>query len=118
MKKVNTVFMRHKLPPIVGKKTIDTLKLARSCLSLESNTLDYVSKWLGFSGKDEITREDWREATKGNKKTLNKIETYCKGDVINGKKVLIEFLPLANKKFNFGAINKPPTESQDEETSK
>jgi hypothetical protein len=111
IKKCNTVFMRHGLPPIstVGKgakKTIDTLKLARSKLSLESNCLDYVSQWLGFSGKDEITRQDWKDATAGDKKVLQKIENYCKGDVENGKNVLMKFIPLANKNFNFGAIKK------------
>ena len=110
MKKCNTVFMRHGLKPIRGKKTIDTLKLARSCLSLESNSLDYVAQWLGFSGKDEITKQDWKDATAGDKKILAKVEKYCKGDVINGKNVLVEFLPLANKKFNFGAIKKEVTE--------
>lgn len=110
IKKCNTVFMRHGLSPITGKKTIDTLKLARSKLSLESNKLDYVSQWLGFGGKDEITNQDWKDATAGNSKILKKIETYCKGDVLNGKNVLIEFLPLANKKFDFGAIRKKPNQ--------
>jgi hypothetical protein len=106
LKKVNTVFMRHGLKPIIGKKTIDTLKLARSCLAHESNSLDYLAQYYGFSGKDEITREDWKNATNGDQPTLDKVEKYCKGDVSNGKSLLIKFLPLANKKFNFGAIKK------------
>lgn len=112
IKKINTVFMRHGLSPIVGKKTIDTLKLARSKLSHESNALDYLAQYYGFSGKDEITREDWRNATQGDKKTLDKIEHYCKGDVINGKNLLIKFLPLANKKAVFGAIKKDVYEGE------
>ena len=110
LKKVNTVFMRHGLSPIIGKKTIDSLKLARSKLSHESNTLDYLAQYYGFSGKDEITRQDWKDATAGNKKILKKIEKYCIGDVMNGKGLLEKFLPLANKKFNFGAIKKEITE--------
>lgn len=106
LKKVNTVFMRHGLAPIVGKKTIDSLKLARSKTSHESNALDYLSRYYGFAGKDEITREDWRNATAGDSATLRKVEKYCRGDVINGKSVLETFLPLANKKFNFGALKK------------
>lgn len=106
IKKCNTVFMRHGLPPITGKKTIDTLKLARTKLAHESNALDYLSQYYGFSGKDEITQQDWKNATAGDEKTLKKIEKYCMGDVINGKNVLMKFLPLANKKFNFGSIRK------------
>lgn len=109
LKKINTVFMRHGLKPIVGKKTIDTLKLARSKLSHESNSLDYLAQYYGFSGKDEITKQDWRDATAGNSKVLAKIKKYCEGDVINGKNILMTFLPLANKKFNFGAIKKDVT---------
>lgn len=115
LKKCNTVFMRHGLSPIstVGpgaKKTIDTLKLARSKLSHESNCLDYLAKYYGLNGKDEITKEDWRMATAGDKKTLKKIEVYCKGDVVNGKGVLEKFIPLANKKFSFGAQKKVTNE--------
>jgi hypothetical protein len=106
MKKVNTVFMRHGLSPIVGKKTIDSLKLARSKTSHESNALDYLSQYYGFSGKDEITKADWKAATAGDCATLKKIEKYCRGDVINGKAVLEKFLTIANKKFNFGALKK------------
>ena len=104
IKKCNTSFIKHGLPPITGKKTIDTLKLARSKLSLESNCLDYVSEWLGHAGKDDITNDDWIAAMKGNKKTIDKIHKYCIGDVTNGKKVLEDLLPLSNKRFDFGAL--------------
>lgn len=106
IKKINTVFMRHGLTPIVGKKTIDTLKLARSRLSHESNRLDYLAKYYGLDGKMEITKEDWRAATAGDIKTLKKIEKYCRGDVTSGKGILEKFLPLANKRFRFGALKK------------
>ena len=106
LKKINTVFMKHGLPALDKKQTIDTLKLARSCLSLESNKLDYVSQWLGFSGKDEITNEDWWAAQGGHTATLKKIERYCVGDVVNGKNVLTKFLPLAHKPAKFGARKK------------
>jgi len=106
LKKINTVFLKHGLPALEKKQTIDTLKLARSCLSLESNKLDYVSQWLGFSGKDEITNEDWWAAQGGHSATLKKIESYCVGDVVNGKNVLTKFLPLAHKNMKFGARKK------------
>lgn len=104
LKKINTRFKKHNLPPITGKRTIDTLKIARSKYSLESNKLDYISKWLGVNGKDEITDDDWRRVFTGHKETLDKIIKYNRGDVINGKKVLIEMLPIANKSQSWGAI--------------
>ena len=112
LKKINTVFMKHGMSPIVDKKTIDTLKLARSRLSHESNSLDYISQYYGFSGKEEITRQDWKDATAGDSKTLKKIEHYCKNDVMIGKAILEKLLPLANKKFNFGALLKKTNEGE------
>jgi DNA polymerase elongation subunit (family B) len=105
-KKINTRFLKHKLPPIVNKKTIDTLKLCKSKLALNHNNLDYVSKWLDLLGKDGITNQDWINAMKGDKKALDRIHKYNRGDVINGKAVLEILLPIASKKFNFGALKK------------
>jgi len=106
IKKCNTMFKFHGLPPITRKKTIDTLKIAHSQYSFESNGLDYISQVLGFSGKDDINNQDWINAMHGDKPTLDKIKTYCIGDVSNGKKILMELLPIANKKLNFGALKK------------
>jgi len=39
-------------------------------------------------------------------KCLNGLLHYNKGDVTSGKQVLEWLLPLANKKFNFGALKK------------
>jgi hypothetical protein len=108
IKRCNTRFKKHGLPAITGKKYIDTLKLARSHYALESNTLDYICKWLGINGKDCITNEDWIAAMNGDAKTLQRIEKYNRGDVINGKAVLEEMLPTANKPYRFGALKLTP----------
>ena len=110
LKHINTRFKAHQLPPIIGKKTIDTLKLCRSKFALESNKLGEVSKWLGIDGKAHIDNNDWLMALLGDGKTLDKIHKYNRGDVINGKAVLMELLPIANKKFNFGALRKETNE--------
>jgi len=104
LKRVNTRFKRHGLPPIVGKRTIDTLKIARAKYAWESNRLGEICKWLGIDDKEQITNEDWLAVFTGNKATLDKIHHYNRGDVINGKKVLLEMLPIANKKTDFGAV--------------
>lgn len=104
IKQINTRFKKHGLRPIVGKKVLDTLSIARRTMAFESNRLDFISKWLGFDGKDDITNADWLAALEGDKKTLDKIHKYNRGDVINGKKVLMELLPNFNKARNFGAV--------------
>jgi uncharacterized protein YprB with RNaseH-like and TPR domain len=84
------------------------LKIVRSKLALESNRLGHVSKWLGIDGKDHINNDDWLNVLKGDEKTLRKIGKYNRHDVINGKSVLMKFLPLANKRNNYGALKADP----------
>lgn len=104
IKKCNTRFQAHGLPPIVGKKTIDTLKVARKVYAFESNKLDYISQWLKIDGKDHIDNSDWLKAMAGHRNTLRKIHKYNRNDVINGKAVLMELMPAANKKPEYGAV--------------
>jgi len=107
-KRCNTRFVKHGLPPIVGKKYLDTLKVVRSALALNHNNLDYVAKWYGMEGKEHVTDDDWRAALKGDKPTLDKILHYNITDVTEGKAVLEKTLPLFNKKFDFGSLKLSP----------
>lgn len=108
LKKVNTRFIVNGISPILGKdgkkkKTIDSLKIARSHFSFESNGLDVLCQRFGIKGKDRITGKDWREVLKGNEKTLKKVNKYCIGDVKNGKALWEIFAPYAGKSENYGA---------------
>jgi hypothetical protein len=103
LKRCNTRFKLNGLPSIVGKKTIDTLKLARSKYAFESNRLDYICQRLGIDGKDHIDNQDWINAMNGDGATLEKIHKYNRNDVINGKAVLQELMQVANKKYRWGA---------------
>lgn len=103
-KRINTRFMLHGIPPITGKKTIDTLKIARAKLSLESNKLDWIEHRIGLLGKDKITNADWLAAMAGDSATLSRIKQYNIGDVTQGKRVLEWLLPIANKKADFGTV--------------
>lgn len=107
LKRCNTRFIKHKLPPIVGKRTLDTLKAAKK-VAFESNTLEYISNFYGFGGKDRVTNEDWLLAQKGDKQTLKKILSYNQTDVIKGKSVLSEMLPLFNKSEAYGCKKSIP----------
>lgn len=105
IKKLNTRFARHGIDPVVGKRTYDTLKIARSKFFFESNKLDYISRFYGFRPKDDITDEDWRNVILNpNKQLLNKIQTYNQGDVTSGKAVLKKLLRMANKKPYYGSM--------------
>lgn len=105
LKRANTRFLLNGLEPVTEKKTLDTLKIARSKFSFESNRLDFISQRLGFRPKDNITNEDWLKIVKnGDEKTLKKVNRYCKGDVTNGKSVLDVLMRYSGKKKYYGSV--------------
>jgi uncharacterized protein YprB with RNaseH-like and TPR domain len=105
MRRANTRFLKGGLEPVMGKKTLDTLKIARSKFSFESNKLDYVSQWLGFRGKDDIRNADWnRIVSTGDEATLKKVLKYNKGDVTNGKAVLQKLMNYSGKAAHYGSV--------------
>jgi hypothetical protein len=105
VKRINTRFLLNGLEPVIGKKTLDTLKIARAKFTFESNKLDYISQRLGFRGKDNITNDDWLKIVKtGDAETLRKVDTYCQGDVTNGKKVLEKLMKYSGKRKDYGAV--------------
>jgi predicted PolB exonuclease-like 3'-5' exonuclease len=62
--------------------TIDTLKIAKNKFAFNSNRLDYISKFLGHTGKIKTNFQMWMDITLRNcRKTLGKMVVYCKGDV-------------------------------------
>lgn len=105
LKKLNTRFERAGLEPIIGKKTYDTLKIARSKLALEDNSLDGVCNHYGLPLKDDITDSDWLKiATNPDKKTLDKVMKYNIGDVKNGKEALRRMLRISGKPNHYGTV--------------
>lgn len=104
IKHIFTRFEYYGLPPILDKKKIDTLTLARSLFAFEYNGLDYISQRLGLRPKDDITDEDWNNVLRGDKKTLEKVHAYNRGDVINGKGVYDKLVAWSGKSPDYGSI--------------
>ena len=105
VKRVNTRLLLNGMNPVIGKKTLDTLKIARSKFTFESNKLDFISQRLGFRPKDDIRNDDWLKIVKtGDKATLEKVNTYCQGDVTNGKAVLETLMKYSGKKEYYGTV--------------
>lgn len=110
IKRANTRFLVNGIEPILvncadGKKTYDTLKIARSKFSFESNKLDYISQRLGFRPKDDIRNVDWLKIVNtGDEATLKKVSKYCRGDVRNGKGILERLMKYSGKKSYYGSV--------------
>lgn len=71
------------LTPPSPYKVVDTLKVARSRFSLESNTLDAILTRLGIQGKtDRYSVDVAREAVAGSRAAQAKIRRYNQGDIV------------------------------------
>lgn len=105
VRRINTRLLVNGLEPVIGKKTYDTLKIARNKFAFESNKLDYISQRLGFRPKDDIRNSDWLKIVNtGDEATLKKINKYCRGDTRNGKGVLERLMKYSGKKSYYGTV--------------
>ncbi len=92
------------MPPKL--KTIDTLKLAKSLFSFNSNRLDYIGKFIADGGKMETGGFDlWKRIKLQNcQKSLKKMIDYCKQDVILLQKVFDKINPYAENKQHYALL--------------
>lgn len=82
IKKINTRFLIHELPPPAPYKTVDTLKVARNKFAFNSNKLDDLGKDLGIGEKIHHTGFNlWLECMNGEKKGWDVMRKYNKQDV-------------------------------------
>jgi len=86
IKKLNTRFLFHDMPPVGKKKTIDTLKIAKKYFKITSNKLDYIASFLGLEGKKVSKKfsqqEMWKECCKGNHEAFKENEKYNIQDIV------------------------------------
>lgn len=86
LKKINTRFIKHDLPPVNHHILIDTLQIARKFFSITSNKLAYLAKFLDCP----VEKYDhskfpgftlWLEMEKKNQEAFKECEIYNKRDV-------------------------------------
>jgi DNA polymerase elongation subunit (family B) len=83
LKWIKTRCLFHRIETFPKYQTFDTLTAVRSNFRLQSNRLDYISKFLGFSGKSETGGlQLWRDCDLGVDGAVQKMVDYCKKDVV------------------------------------
>lgn len=88
MKWLRARCLYHGIPMRHDYSSVDTLKLFRKGFRLNSNKLDYVSRYLGLGQKKETGFSLWRDIVLKNSKTaMDKMKSYCKHDVVLLEKV-------------------------------
>ncbi len=81
VKKLNTRFLFHKIPPPRAYQSIDTLIVAKYTFKFSSNKLAYINKFLGLPQKMDTEFDLWKKCYEGDRKSLKLMEEYNRNDV-------------------------------------
>lgn len=92
--------LAHNLPPLPPIPSIDTLKIAKSRLLLNSNKLDYIARYLKIGQKVHTNNELWLRVLQGDKKAIREMVEYNKYDVVLLEKVFMRLRPYAANHIN------------------
>jgi uncharacterized protein YprB with RNaseH-like and TPR domain len=91
---VRTRCLYHDISLFPSYTTIDTLKYARSKFKFNSNKLDYIAQFLGLGAKISTGFNLWKDIVlNSDKKAMEQMVTYCKGDVVLLEKVYNKLAP-------------------------
>lgn len=92
--------LAHGLSPLPPIPSIDTLKVAKSRLLLNSNKLDYLARYLGFGKKVATRNELWLRVLQGDKRAIREMVEYNKHDVVLLEKVFLKLRPYCANHIN------------------
>lgn len=93
---LRTRYLFHRLHPIPPVAVVDTCIWAKSHFYLNSNSLAYLSKFLGFGGKVKTTYDLWvQTCAKNDRAALRRMMFYCREDVRQLKKVYARLAEVA-----------------------
>ena len=86
--------LAHGLPPRPPVISIDTCKVAKKVFNLNSNSLDYLGKYLGLGGKTSTSPGLWIDVLKGDRGAIREMIAYCKKDVELLEQVFLRLRPF------------------------
>ena len=81
VKKMNAKFLEFGLGNPSYYKTVDTLQIVKGNLSLTSNKLDWVAKFIDEDRKNKVDFDIWLRCMDGDKKAMKTMQKYCDQDV-------------------------------------
>ena len=109
MKKINSRFVYHGLPPPSPYKVVDTLLEARRHFGFTSNKLDELGRYLKIGRKLSHTGfKLWLDCLKGDMKAWKLMKMYNEQDVILLEKLYKKLLPFMNTHPPVGMYNGKP----------
>lgn len=104
IKKLNTRFLLHGLPPPAPYKSVDTKKASKKHFAFVTNKLDNLGDELGYGGKMHHEGfELWEKCMHGDPRAFKKMGAYNKRDVILTEKVYLRERPWMTAHPNINA---------------
>lgn len=104
IKKMNTRFLLHGLPPPSHYKTVDTKKTSKKHFSFINNKLDNLGTELGLGGKMHHEGFDlWKKCMAGDRKAFDRMAKYNVRDVYLTEKVYLAQRPYMSGHPNVNA---------------
>jgi predicted PolB exonuclease-like 3'-5' exonuclease len=87
-------------------RTVDTLKMARANLYMNSNKLDYLAGYFGIGSKTDTGGFDlWKRVCLDNdQEALDKMIEYCENDVVILEGVFHKLRKLSKANIHYGAL--------------
>lgn len=105
LRKLNARLIYHRLEPLPPIQVVDTLKEAKKIAQFSSNRLDYLGTHLCGEGKIHTSPDLWMKVINNDKKALNEMVEYNKGDVLLLEKVYDRLLPYFTKHPHKGVMD-------------
>lgn len=94
LKRIKARFLVNGLRPVTPYKSIDTKKMIAGQLGFSSNKLDELAKVFNFDGKHETDFQLWADAMEGDEAAINRMDLYCRNDVVILEKVYLKVRPF------------------------
>lgn len=104
MKKYVSRLVFHNLPPIPYPPVVDTLTEIKKVASHTSHRLDYLGKFLLGEGKVDTEPGLWDKSMAGVRAAINKMVTYCIGDVILLERIYLRYRPYFKSHPHYGVL--------------
>jgi len=101
---VNGRILSHGLKALPPINSIDTYKVAKANFFLNSNSLNYLGKYLGVGQKIHTNHSLWLRVLNGEAKAVREMVAYNKGDVVLLEKVFNKLRPYVSNHFNRGLL--------------
>lgn len=97
---LDTRALVHGLAPLPPIPSIDTYKVAKKRLLLNSNKLDYIAKLLKVGSKIPTTPGLWMRVLAGEKKAIREMVSYNRHDVTVTRNVFKKLQPYVDNHVN------------------